>query len=151
MVTDIPFDVLIDALAFERMSDSKYNTSERDLAKRSVLLTHSWDESKPGTYNPSQRDIERLCITAEIYINDKEGIKDLKGSWQRLIEKMLKKDVMTYLCQPGGSMRIPGPFFEIIRQTADAGKYFFSISNAYWAEEEDAEKKNKFSIIHLPN
>ena len=151
LVTDIPFDILMDAFNFERMSDSKYSTSESDLAKRKVWLTHSWDESKPGTYNPTPGDIERLCITAEICINDKEGITDLKGSWQRLVERLLKKDVMTDLCQAGGRMTIPSPFFDAIRHAADTGNYFFFISNAYWTEEANAKTRKEFSIVYLPD
>jgi len=150
IVTDIPFDLLMQAYAFEGISDSKY-TLESDLAKRRVLLTHSFDETNPGIYNMTQGDIERLCITAEMFIDDKEGITELKSSWQRLVERVLKKDVMTHLLQPGGRMTIPGPFFEVIRQTADAGNYFFFISNAYWPGNDYSNPENEFSIIHLPN
>lgn len=149
LVTDIPFDILMDAFAFEGMSDSKYFST--DYAKRRVLLSHSWDETTHGIHNVSQGDIERLCITAEIYITDKEGQEKMKGSWQRLVERLFKKDVMTQLLQPGGRMTIPGPFFDVIRQTAEAGRYFFFISNAYMKKEDDAEKKNEFSIVHLPD
>jgi len=151
LVTNIPFDMLMSAFNFEGISDSNYSTSEQDMAKRKVLLTHSWNETLPGIYWPTEGDIERLCLTAEIYISDKEGIKKMKGSWQRLVESIFKKGVMTDLCQPGGRMAIPCPFFDAIVQAADAENYFFFISNAHWAEEEDAEKKSEFSIVYLPS
>jgi hypothetical protein len=150
LVTNIPFDVLINALDFEGMDESKYSSPD-GLVKRRVWLSHSWDESRPGIYNPTPGDIEKLRIAAEIRIDDKEGIEDMKGSCQRVIERVFGKPVMVDMCQAGGSTAIPGPFFDAIRQAADAGDYFFFISGAYWPGDDYSNPENGFSIAYLPN
>lgn len=145
LVTDIPFDELMAALAFEGMSASKYAST--GYSERRVLISQSFDETSRGVHKVSDRDAERLCLEAEIFITDKEGITELKGIGQRMAERIFQKGVMTDLLQPGGLMRMPGPFFEIIHRTAERGNYFFLVTGACW-NREDYAGFNQFLIAY---